>query len=340
MIITISGRDVVKGVISGVFGLLLATIGLDPISGVPRYTFGISELNEGIGFIPVLIGLFAFAQVFSDIVEAAEARLTVPDLHFQFSQIEGTDAGEFNFLRSSLLGTFIGSLPGAGCDIAAFVSYNEAKRMAKDPDSFGRGNPAGVIAAECANNGATGGAMIPMLTLGIPGDAVTAIMLNALIVQNVQPGPMLFRDRPETVYPIFGSLFIANISMLILGLFAARYLSRLLLIKKSILLPIICILSVIGAYALRNSMFDVWVAVLFGVIGYGMKRWGFPASPIVLALILGPMAESNLRRALLRPGASPLLFFTEPISCVLLLIAISQSHTDSTASRYAQFGED
>ena len=148
MIITISGRDVVKGVISGVFGLLLATIGLDPISGVPRYTFGISEANEGIGFIPVLIGLFAFAQVFSDIVEAAEARLTVPDLHFSFPKLKELMREKFNFLRSSLLGTFIGSLPGAGCDIAAFVSYNEAKRMAKDPDSFGRGNPAGVIAAE------------------------------------------------------------------------------------------------------------------------------------------------------------------------------------------------
>ncbi len=323
MIVTISGKDIIKGAMSGIFGLLIATVGLDPIRGVPRFSFGQPELFEGIGFIPVLIGLFALAQVFCEISESIQSKFSMPKLKFSFPSIRELFSYKFTFLRSGFLGTFIGSLPGAGCDIAAFVSYNEAKRWAKETDKFGDGEPRGIIAAEAANNGATGGAMIPMLTLGVPGDAVTAIMLNALTVQNVQPGPMLFRDRPETVYPIFGCMLMANLVMVLVGLFSARYISKLLLVRKTILLPIICVMSVMGAYALHNSMFDVWVAIVFGFVGFGMRVWGFPASPIVLAMILGPMAESNLRRAFLTPDASPLMFFTRPISCVLLLIALA-----------------
>ena len=321
-IVTISGRDVVKGVLAGLFGLLLTTVGIDPIAGVPRFTYGRPELLDGLGFIPVLIGLFAFAQVFSEISTSIQNRLSLSRLRFSFPSLKELIRYRFTFLRSGLIGTFIGSLPGAGCDIAAFVSYNEAKRIDKHPERFGQGEPRGIIAAEAANNGATGGAMIPMLTLGVPGDAVTAVMLNALTIQGLQPGPQLFQNHPDTVYPLFATLMIANVMMASVGLLSAPLLSRLILVDKRILLPVICVLSTIGAYAIRFSFFDVWVAVGMGAVGFGMKRWGFPASPVVLALILGPMAESNLRNTMLLPGANALTFFTRPISATLLLLAI------------------
>ncbi|HOL93379.1 MAG TPA: tripartite tricarboxylate transporter permease [bacterium] len=321
MIVTISGRDVLKGIISGLAGLLLATVGLDPVAGIPRFCFGFPELFSGIGFIPVLIGLFAFAQVFSEIPELSRKGFTLPHLRFSYPSVKEFFRYRFTFLWPGTLGTFIGSLPGAGCDIASFVSYNEAKRLAKPGDRFGDGEPKGIIASESGKSGCTGGAMIPMLTLGVPGDAVTAVMLNALVVQGLQPGPLLFRDHADVVYPIFLTMILANFIMLVLGLLSARYTSRMILIDKRVLLPVICVLSVIGAYSLQNSLFDVGVAVAMGLIGYGMKRWEYPASPVVLALILGPMAEQNLRRAMLMPGASPFDFFTRPLSALLLLIA-------------------
>ncbi len=321
-IASISGKDILKGIMAGLFGLLIATVGADPILGVPRFCFGRPDLYEGIGFIPTLIGLFAFSQVFHEISRMAQERMQIPRLKFSFPRMKEFIQNWFTFIRSGLIGTFIGSLPGAGCDIAAFVSYNEAKRISKNPERFGQGAVEGVIAAEAANNGATGGAMIPMLTLGVPGDAVTAVMLGALVTQGLQPGPLLFRDSPHIVYPIFASMLLANVVMFLFGLSSARVISRAILVDKRFLLPVIGALSVIGAYALRFSLFDVWTAVVMGAIGYGMKRWDFPASPVVLAMILGPMAESNLRRTLLLPEASIATFFTRPISAVLLTLAL------------------
>lgn len=322
MIISISGGDVLKGLIAGFFGLFLATIGLDPINGTPRFCFGRVELYEGIGFIPVLIGLYAFAQVFEDISQKTAFHSPVTKLNLSFPALKETLRYWSSFVRSSLLGTTIGALPGAGCDIAAFVGYNEAKRFSKHPEQFGHGNPEGIISPEAAKSGATAGAMIPMMTLGVPGDAVTAVMLNGLIIQGLQPGPLLFRDHAEVVYPIFVFILLANVFTCVTGLLSTRWLARIVLINKSILLPLICVLSVIGAYAIRFSLFDVFVAIGMGAVGYGMRCWGFPASPIVLALILGPMAESNLRRALMLPEAGISLFFTRPISGVLLVLAI------------------
>lgn len=322
MIISLSGGDIWKGLASGFFGLLIATVGLDPITGTPRFTFGRIELYEGIGFIPVLIGLFAFAQVFSDIIETASERVKIPDFRVTMGNLREIVRHWGCTLRSSLLGSSIGALPGAGCDIAAFVGYNEAKRFSRHPERFGQGNPEGIIGPEAAKSGATGGALIPMMTLGVPGDAVTAVMLNGLIVQGLQPGPQLFRDHPDVIYPIFLFFFLAYIFMLVAGLSLARTIARVVMVDRAILLPIICVLSVIGAYAIRYSLFDVFVAIAFGAVGYAMRRFSIPASPIVLALILGPMAESNLRRALILPEASVMMFFTRPISAVLLLLAI------------------
>lgn len=321
MIIGISGGDVIKGLLSGLFGLMLATIGLDPINGTPRFCLGRIELYEGIGFIPVLIGLFAFAQVFEDISEKRK-EVSVVKLNMTFPSLRELFPHWMCFVRSAVLGAGIGALPGTGCDIAAFVGYNEAKRFSKTPELFGHGNPEGIIAPESAKSGATGGALIPMITLGVPGDAVTAVMLNGLIIQGLQPGPLLFRDHLDFVYPIFFFIFIALVVTCIVGLLSTRYLARIVLIDKNILLPTICVLSVMGAYAIRFSPFDVFVAIGMGAVGFIMRRWGFPASPIVLAMILGPMAEYNLRQALLLPNASVTTFFTRPISATFLVIAI------------------
>ncbi len=322
MIASISGRSILKGIISGTFGLLLATVGFDPVLGIPRYTFGISDLSDGVSFIPALIGLFAFSQVFVDISILTQGTFEQPVLKKVIPRLGEMLKHWFLIIRTALVGTFVGSLPGAGCDIAAFIGLNEAKRSSKHPETFGTGIPEGVIAPESCKSGATGGAMIPMLTLGIPGDAVTAIMLGALTVQGLQPGPLLFKDHLDVVYAFFASMILANIVMIFVGFFSARYVAKIVSIDKKILLPVICVLSVIGAYAMRQSLFDVLIAIIMGIIGYGMRRWNFPAAPIVLALILGPMAESNLRRALLLPDASITMFFTRPISAALLLLAI------------------
>ncbi len=298
MIASISGRSVLKGALAGVFGILLACVGLDPIDGMPRLTFSSDELAAGVGFIPALIGLFAFAQVFTEIAEGGQAERTRPPIRNILITIREIGHHWFVVLRSAIIGVFTGSLPGAGGDIAAFISYNEARRASKNREQFGNGAPEGLIAAETANNASTGGAMIPMLTLGVPGDAVTAVMLGALTMHGLQPGPMLFRDHMDEIYPIFTSVLVANVVMIIAGLLSVRYMARVVSMDRKTLVPIIAVLSVVGAFSMRYSLFDVAVAIAMGVVGYGMKRYAFPASPIVLALILGPMAEQNLRRTL------------------------------------------
>jgi putative tricarboxylic transport membrane protein len=225
-------------------------------------------------------------------------------------------------VKSALMGTFIGAVPGTGCDIAAFVSYGEARRSSKHPEKFGTGILEGVAAPEAGNNGATGGAMIPMLTLGIPGDAVTAVLMGALTIHNLQPGPLLFRDHPEVVYPIFAGMILAQFVMLGVGLGGVRFFAGLINIDRRILTPIIFLLCVVGSYAMRFSFFDVGVSLIIGILAYFMNYYGFPASPILLALILGPMVEQNLRRSLIISHGDPTIFFTRPISAAFIIIGI------------------
>lgn len=322
IIISVSGNSVLKGVMAGIFGLMIASIGLDPVSGFPRFTFGFMNLFEGPPFIPTLIGLFAFSEVFKgveNIVTQAKVEAKITRLLPSRADIKKCWK---TIVKSSILGSFIGAIPGAGGDIAAFVGYSEAKRTSKNPENFGKGEIQGVAAAESGNNGCTGGAMIPLLSLGVPGDAVTAILLGAFIMQGIRPGPLLYRDHIEIVYSIFAGLMIANIAMLMCGLLGIRIFARIISINRNILLPIIFVLAIVGSYAMRNSLFDVWFALLFGIIGYFMQRYDFPASPILLALILGPMAESNLRRALIVSQGDYSVFLTRPICAILLLLAV------------------
>jgi putative tricarboxylic transport membrane protein len=322
MIITISGRSLLKGVISGIFGLLITTIGFDPLSGAPRFTFGSQDLLGGITFIPALIGLFGYAQVFRNI----EKILILPAVKSKVENIlpKLREIREClkTIIKSALIGTFIGSIPGTGCDIAAFVAYGEAKRASKHPEKFGTGILEGVAAPEAGNNGATGGAMIPMLTLGVPGDAVTAVLLGALTIHGLQPGPILFRDHLDVIYPIFAGMIMAQFILLIVGLSGARVFARMINVDRRILTPVIFFLCVVGSYAMRFSFFDVGLSLIIGVIAYFMEYYGYPASPILLALILGPMAEQNLRRSLIISHGDPLIFFQRPISAAFLIVAI------------------
>jgi putative tricarboxylic transport membrane protein len=320
MIITISGRSLLKGIISALFGLLITVIGFDPLSGVPRFTFGSQDLLGGVTFIPALIGLFGYAQVFRNIEKItilppvkSKIENILPKLREILSVLK-------TILKSALMGTFIGSIPGTGCDVAAFVTYGEAKRSSKHPEKFGTGILEGVAAPEAGNNGATGGAMIPMLTLGVPGDAVTAVLLGALTIHGLQPGPMLFRDHLDIIYPIFAGMIMAQFILLIVGLSGARVFARLINIDRRILTPVIFFLCVVGSYAMRFSFFDVGLSLVIGVIAYFMEYYGYTVSPILLALILGPMAEQNLRRALIISHGDPFVFFKRPISAAFIIL--------------------
>lgn len=315
---SISGNQVIKGLIAAGFGLLLSMVGLDLVTGYPRFAFDIPDLLNGVSFIPVLIGLFAVAEVFvaaEATIENAKIDVKVAGLLPSLAEIRGCWKTIF---KGSVIGTMVGIIPAAGGDIAAFVSYGEAKRSAPDGDKFGTGVLNGVAAPESANNGVTGGALIPLLTLGIPGDAVTAIFLGALMLQGLRPGPLLFTDHADVVYAVFAGMIIANIIMLFFGLVGIKFFSRVITIPKPILTPIVFILCVVGSYAINNSMFDIFVMMLFGVLGYLMHKLKFPPSPIVLALILGPMIEGEFRRSLLMAYGSSSIFFSRPI-CLLLL---------------------
>ena len=322
MIITISGRSLLKGIISALFGLLITVIGFDPLSGVPRFTFGSQDLLGGVTFIPALIGLFGYAQVFRNIEKItilppvkSKIENILPKLREILSVLK-------TILKSALMGTFIGSIPGTGCDVAAFVTYGEAKRSSKHPEKFGTGILEGVAAPEAGNNGATGGAMIPMLTLGVPGDAVTAVLLGALTIHGLQPGPMLFKDHLDIIYPIFAGMIMAQFILLIVGLSGARVFARLINIDRRILTPVIFFLCVVGSYAMRFSFFDVGLSLVIGVIAYFMEYYGYTVSPILLALILGPMAEQNLRRTLIISHGDLLVFFKRPISAAFIILTV------------------
>lgn len=321
IIASISGESLLKGLASGVIGLLVASIGLDPMTGFPRFTFGRSELLQGFAFIPVMIGLFAVSQVFANLSEGFKKRKVDQKVTRLIPTKEDLKKMLPVSLRSSLIGTFIGAIPGAGADIAAFVSYNEAKRWSKHPEKFGTGIVEGVAAPESGNNGVTGGAMIPLLTLGVPGDAVTAILLGALTLQGLQPGPLLFKDHGDIVYTIFIGLLFANIVMLVMGLCGIKLFTKIVSVPDYILTPAVFVLCIVGSYAINNNFLDVVVMLAFGFLGYMMQKIDMPASPIVLALILGPMAESNLRRALVLSEGDWSIFVTSPISLTFLIFS-------------------
>lgn len=323
-IASLSEGSLIKGLISGILGIMFALVGSGPLMGIPRFTFGFSELLAGFNFLPVLIGLFAFSQLMNDIKNPPKP-LNIDkntDVTYPFVKVirdMWKSAG--NVIRSSLIGTFVGILPAAGGSIANILSYDVAKKFSKNPSKFGKGTKDGVIAAESANNSSVGGALVPMMAFGIPGDAVTAMMLGALIIHGIQPGPLLMENQPILANGVFISFFLAAFLMLAVQSFGIKIFLKINKIPFHYLVPIVLLLCVLGSFAVNNRIFDVWVLLLFGLIGYWMKVNKFPLPPFILGIILGPMIESNLRQAIsLEPNL--LVFFTRPISAVLIILAV------------------
>lgn len=323
IIASVSSQNIFKGLLAGSIGLLVSTVGLDPISSVPRFTFDVMDLYSGINVIPVLIGLFAISEALSQLEKLLNEKNVAPT-KISHKLLDRKDLKEMmpTAVKSGLLGTSIGSVPGAGADISAFVCYNEAKRSSKNPSEFGKGSVRGLAAAEAGNNGVTGGSLVPLLTLGVPGDAVAAVLLGALIVQGLTPGPLLFSQNPEIVYGIFSSMLVANIVMLAIGLLGIRFFCRIIEVPKMLMIPIIIFLSIVGAYAINNTMFDVGIAICFGLLGFILGKLDIPSSPILLAIILGPMAETNLRKSLLMYEGSWSFLYERPIALAFIVLAV------------------
>lgn len=321
MIVSVSAENLLKGAITALGGLLLATVGIDPISGYPRFIFGAVSLMEGVSFIPALIGLFAIAEALRVTEPARPSLEGRAEPHGWFVRRADALRCGWTAAKSAVIGTFVGSMPGAGCDIAAFLGYSEAKRVARGGEQFGEGEAKGIAAPEAAKTAATSGAMIPLLSLGVPGDSVTAVMIGAFIIHGLQPGPFMFQNQAGIVYSIFSLVLIAHVVVFVIGTIGARLFLRIVEVDRRFLSPAILLLSIVGAYALRSNMADVWLALGFGVMGYGMQRGAFPVAPLILALILGPMVEENFRRALVMSDGSPAIFWQRPIAAVLFTVA-------------------
>lgn len=323
IVTSVSNKNLLKGLLSAVIGLLLATIGIDSIAGTTRFTFGTIYLTGGISFIPVLIGLFAFSQGLISTEEnfGKLVKKVTPKIKKTIPTIEDVKRVFPTMLRSSVIGTVIGAIPGTGGDIASWVSYNEAKRWSKHPEEFGNGAPEGIAAPEAANNAVSGGALIPLLTIGIPGDSGTAVMLGALMMQGIIPGPLLFTEQTDKVYLIIVGLFLANIFMGLLGFAGIRLFSKIVAIPDVILTPMIFIFCFVGTFAMNHNISDIFLMIIAGILGYFMLKMDFCVPPLILGLILGRTLESNLRRSLVLSDGSPIIFLQRPIALVLLIAA-------------------
>ncbi len=323
LICSLGKKTLLKALISGVLGLIIMTVGLDPIVGTQRFTFGITELQAGISFLPAMIGLFAIPRVISGIAGGIRV---VPEFNVHLTSVMPKFKDIIKLFKTMLIGSIfgagIGAIPGAGGPIAVFLSYDYAKKLSKESKKFGKGAREGIAAPESSNNAVAGGALIPMLTLGIPGDPITAILLGALIIHGLTPGPLLFSQSPQFVYSIFWAFFMANIFNLIITLSTIKIWVRVLKVPQRILLPIIVIFCIVGSYALRNDFFDTGVMFLFGLLAWFMNKYGFPVVPMLLAIILGPQLEEHFRISLMISRGDPMIFVSHPISLIFILIAI------------------
>lgn len=308
-----------RGITGALLGFLLSTVGIDRVSGVPRFTFGRAELTGGLDFIAIMIGVFGLSEVLRNIrATPGQAQSFIsPERARPVEALRALMANKFLMLKSSLLGTFIGALPGAGADIAAWAAYGVAQRTSKNRDEFGKGCVEGVVAPTTANNAAVAGAWIPALVFGIPGDSVTAIALGALLMYNIKPGPMIFEQSGPQIQSIFAIALITQFLLLIAGAIGIRAFGQIMRLPKSIVMTAVVVFSVVGAYSLRNDLFDVWIMLAAGILGYYMEIWRIPVAPLILGLILGPMVEENLRSGLIKTSGDFTPFLTRPICIVL-----------------------
>ncbi|MEW6333925.1 MAG: tripartite tricarboxylate transporter permease [Thermodesulfobacteriota bacterium] len=324
LIASLGGAGMAKAFIAGLIGLLLATIGIDEMTADERFTFGGKALLGGINFIPAIIGAFAVGEI---LAKAEEGK----GLHGEHLTIKVSTklpaVGQilrlrWTVLRSAVIGTAIGILPGVGATTAAFIGYSETVRWSRHPEKFGTGVPEGIAGPETANNAATGGAMVPLLTLGIPGSATTAVIIGGFLVHGLQPGPMLFLNQPKLMYTIFIAMYVANICMLFSGLLVAKVFANFRRIRYSILGPVIFVFAAIGSFGIRNDMTDLWVMFTCGVLGYLFKKFKYPIAPMIIGLVLGPLTEVSLRKGMFMADYDLYSFLMRPIAGTILMVAV------------------
>ena len=322
LISTLSGESMVRGLLAGALGMLLALPGLDPVTAQLRLEFGLPALVGGFDMLAVLVGVFAVSQLLADAAPAAAGErvaLVSSRLAVRFKDLSSQLV---NLVRSSVIGTWIGILPGVGGSVGSIVAYAAARGMSRAPEAFGTGSEEGVVASEAANNATVGGAIIPMITMGIPGSIIDVILIAALTLHNIRPGPLLFQTNPEIVYGFMSSLLVANVVMFVFMLATLRWLARLLVVPKQYLVPVLLVFCVIGTYAVNNRLFDVWVMIGFGLLGLAFRALRFPVGPFVIGFILTPIAEFNLRSALISSEGRWSDFLARPISAVFVIAAV------------------
>lgn len=324
LIACLSGSALAKGMMAGALGMLVALPGIDEASGSVRFDFGFNAMISGFGVLPVIMGVYAVNQILADILSPERPGETVEaNTRGIFISFRDYVAHGWNMLRSSAIGVWMGILPGAGPAIASMFAYSVAKNVSRHPDEFGKGSEEGIVASESANNAVSGGTLIPVLTLGIPGGLADAILLSALTIHNLQPGPLLFENRPDVAYTIMASHLAAHVVMFAVMIYGCMLFAKLMKVHQGYLYPFILALCIVGAFAANNRMFDVWVMLAFGGIGFLMERGGLPLGPFILGLVLAPMTETQLRAALMWSDGSILPLFTHPISLAFLILAFT-----------------
>ena len=323
LIASVSEGSLVKGLISGLLGMLISMPGVDPASGMPRLTFDWYVLNGGLQLLPVLIGTFAVSQIIADALDIGKvSQNSKVDSRGVLMSLADLRRHAVNMIRSSFIGTWIGILPGIGASIGSVVAYTAAKNMSKTPEEFGKGSEEGIIASEAANNATVGGALIPLIAMGIPGSVIDAILIGALTIHSIQPGPTLFLTNADIVWGIIATCLLANIVMWLMMTSSVRYIAKLIYLPRSYVLPVVIVFCVVGSYALNNTMFDIWVMLGFGVIGFLLERAKIPLGPFVIGFVLAPLGEEKLRSGLMMTAGDITPMFTRPFSLAFTLAAV------------------
>jgi len=321
VLVYLANGPIIKALMMAALGLILGVIGTDLITGRPRFTFGLIELEDGLNIIPVVMGLFGVSEVLINVEIVIKRHISKTKIKGLLPSLQDWKDSIKPIFRGSFLGFFLGTLPGGGALIASFASYAMEKKLSKHPEKFGTGAIEGVAGPESANNSASQGAFIPLLTLGIPNNAVMALMLGALIIHGVQPGPLLMKEEPDIFWGVIASMYIGNIMLLVLNLPLIGMWVQVLKIPYRILFPLILLFCFIGVYSVKNSILDLWFMIGFGVLGYLMKKFEYEMAPLVLALILGPMFENALRQSMILFDGNPIVFLTRPISAFFILFS-------------------
>ena len=319
VMVSVSGGSLIKGLLIGAFGYLMSLIGIGPTSGLPRFHYGAAVLYGGIETVTMAMGVFAIADVLIGLEESRQA-VTHQKIEKVFPSLHDIRQTLPSMLRGGTIGFLLGLLPGCNPAVTAFISYDVEKKVSRHPERFGKGALEGVAAPESANNATSSAAFVPLFSLGIPASPALAVLMGGLMIYGLQPGPLLFKDRPDFVWTIIGSMYIGNVMLLVLNLPLVGLWARLTRTPYGIMAPVILMICMIGAYSLRNSMFDIGVTLIFGIIGYFIRKHGWPTAPLILCGILGPILEKSLVNSLAMSAGSPMIFFTRPI-CLALLIA-------------------